>query len=283
METFLREQLSDYTFFGVGRIDGKHRGEMCGVFFKTARFEMLDGGHFWLSTTPEKPGSRGWGAISPHMVTWVKLRPLDGGPTFCWFNTHFDAFSGRGAHESRPEAAARSHESRSPAPCPASSPATSTPAPPPRPTARCWPSSHRRRRRCTTFSASPIQSLRARKGRSISSPAGRRTAHRLDSRQLAFPDHRCRHRPHPRTARLPLGSLSGDRDAPSPSHHRTVTADLAHAVARSIRTCNPSATPMRDRPPRRSLPVQQGHFVFSRGGIFQVSSTIFARRCRARP
>ena len=73
MEAFLREQLSDYTFFGVGRSDGKHRGEMCGVFFKTARFELLDGGHFWLSTNPEKPGSRGWGAISPHMVTWVKL------------------------------------------------------------------------------------------------------------------------------------------------------------------------------------------------------------------
>ena len=100
MEAFLREQLGDYTFFGVGRSDGKRRGEMCGVFFKTARFELLDGGHFWLSTTPEKPGSRGWGAISPHMVTWVKLRPRDGGPTFCWFNTHFDAFSGRARTES---------------------------------------------------------------------------------------------------------------------------------------------------------------------------------------
>jgi endonuclease/exonuclease/phosphatase family metal-dependent hydrolase len=100
MEAFLREQLGDYTFFGVGRSDGKRRGEMCGVFFKTARFELLDGGHFWLSTTPEKPGSRGWGAISPHMVTWVKLRPRDGGPTFCWFNTHFDAFNGRARTES---------------------------------------------------------------------------------------------------------------------------------------------------------------------------------------
>ena len=47
MEAFLREQFGDYTFFGVGRSDGKRRGEMCGVFFKTARFELLDGGHFW--------------------------------------------------------------------------------------------------------------------------------------------------------------------------------------------------------------------------------------------
>ena len=36
MEAFLREQFGDYTFFGVGRSDGKRRGEMCGVFFKTA-------------------------------------------------------------------------------------------------------------------------------------------------------------------------------------------------------------------------------------------------------
>jgi endonuclease/exonuclease/phosphatase family metal-dependent hydrolase len=100
MEEFLRKQLSDYTFFGVGRSDGKRRGEMCGVLFKTAQFEFLDGGHFWLSTTPEKPGSRGWGAISPHMVTWVKLRPLNGGLTFYWFNTHFDAFCGRARLES---------------------------------------------------------------------------------------------------------------------------------------------------------------------------------------
>jgi len=49
MEAFLREQLSDYTFFGVGRSDGKCRGEMCGVFFKTARFELLDGGRCWRS------------------------------------------------------------------------------------------------------------------------------------------------------------------------------------------------------------------------------------------
>jgi endonuclease/exonuclease/phosphatase family metal-dependent hydrolase len=93
MEAYLRQQLDDYTFRGVGRDDGKQRGEMCGVFFKTARFQLLDGGFFWLSKTPEKPGSRGWAEVWPRVVTWVKLRPRDGGATFYWFNTHFDAFS----------------------------------------------------------------------------------------------------------------------------------------------------------------------------------------------
>ena len=93
METYLRLQLSDYTFRGVGRNDGKLRGEMCGVFFKAARFEQLDGGFFWLSKTPEKSGSRGWAEVWPRMVTWVKLRPRNGGTAFYWFNTHFDAYS----------------------------------------------------------------------------------------------------------------------------------------------------------------------------------------------
>lgn len=100
METFLRQRLDDYTFVGVGRSDGRQRGEMCGVFFRTVRFERLDGGHFWLSETPEKPGSKGWGELFPRIVTWVKLRPRDGGPAFCWFNTHFAVWSRRARAES---------------------------------------------------------------------------------------------------------------------------------------------------------------------------------------
>jgi endonuclease/exonuclease/phosphatase family metal-dependent hydrolase len=100
MEDFLREKLDDYTFSGVGRNDGQRRGEMCGVFFKTARFERLDGGTFWLSRTPEKAGSRGWGEVYPRIVTWLKLRPRDGERSFYWFNTHFDAWVGRARTQS---------------------------------------------------------------------------------------------------------------------------------------------------------------------------------------
>ena len=92
---YLREQLDGYSFVGVGREDGKRGGEMCGVFFRSDKFEKLDSGHFWLSESPSKPGSKGWGAFFPRMVTWVKLRPRDGGATFCWFNTHLEAFSSR--------------------------------------------------------------------------------------------------------------------------------------------------------------------------------------------
>jgi endonuclease/exonuclease/phosphatase family metal-dependent hydrolase len=97
---YLRDQLDGYEFFGAGRNDGKRRGEMCGVFYRADRFEKLDGGHFWLSRDPSKPGSKGWGAWFPRMVTWVKLRPRDGGETFYFFNTHFDAFASRARRES---------------------------------------------------------------------------------------------------------------------------------------------------------------------------------------
>lgn len=97
---YLRRQLSDYEFFGVGRNNGKRSGEMCGVFFRKSRFERTDGGHFWLSRKPEKPGSKGWGAPFPRMVTWVRLQPRDRSQAFYLFNTHFEAFSGRARSES---------------------------------------------------------------------------------------------------------------------------------------------------------------------------------------
>jgi endonuclease/exonuclease/phosphatase family metal-dependent hydrolase len=92
---YLRERLGAYAFVGVGRNDGKRKGEMCGVYFKRDKFTELDSGHFWLSESPSKPGSKGWGAIFPRMVTWVKLQPKAGGQPFVWFNTHLDAFSSR--------------------------------------------------------------------------------------------------------------------------------------------------------------------------------------------
>ena len=97
---YLCDNLPGYEFVGVGRNDGKSRGEMCGMFFKRDRYTKVEEGHFWLSKTPEKIGSKGWGAMAPRMVSWVTLRPRDGGPAFCWFNTHFDNASSRARLES---------------------------------------------------------------------------------------------------------------------------------------------------------------------------------------
>lgn len=70
----LGEALDGYAFFGAGRDDGKRAGEFSGIFYKTDRFERLDGGHFWLSEAPDVPGSKNWDAAITRMATWVKLR-----------------------------------------------------------------------------------------------------------------------------------------------------------------------------------------------------------------
>jgi endonuclease/exonuclease/phosphatase family metal-dependent hydrolase len=89
---FLAGELPAYDHLGVGRDDGAERGEMMALYYDRERFEKLDGGHFWLSDTPDKPGSKSWDSSLPRMVTWVKLRDRrDEAPRpITFFNTHFD-------------------------------------------------------------------------------------------------------------------------------------------------------------------------------------------------
>ena len=88
---FLRANLPDHDFVGAGRDDGNSGGEMCAVFFRRDRFELVDSGHFWLSETPEVVASRAWDAALTRMATWVILRTRDQRPeTFLYLNTHFD-------------------------------------------------------------------------------------------------------------------------------------------------------------------------------------------------
>jgi endonuclease/exonuclease/phosphatase family metal-dependent hydrolase len=89
---YLAEKLSSYDVLGVGRDDGKEKGEMAALYFKRSRFEKLDGGHFWLSETPEQPGSKSWDSALTRMVTWVKLRDRQQpkAKPLVFFNTHFD-------------------------------------------------------------------------------------------------------------------------------------------------------------------------------------------------
>lgn len=89
---YLAEKLPGYDVLGVGRDDGKEKGEMTALYFKRSRFEKLDGGHFWLSETPEQPGSKSWDSALTRMVTWVKLRDRQQtkAKPLVFFNTHFD-------------------------------------------------------------------------------------------------------------------------------------------------------------------------------------------------
>src|SRR5687768_16818063 len=97
---FLREQLSDYAFRGVGRGDGNRQSEFAPVMWRRDKFKEIAHGYFWLSERPDTPGSKSWGAWSTRMCTWVKLQPLDGSAPFAIFNAHLDNMSGRARENS---------------------------------------------------------------------------------------------------------------------------------------------------------------------------------------
>ena len=88
---YLKEHLPGYAFHGVGREDGMDKGEYVPLMYKTDRFELVDSGHFWLSETPEIPGSKSWDSSLPRMLSWVVLndRRVPDRP-FVFANVHFD-------------------------------------------------------------------------------------------------------------------------------------------------------------------------------------------------
>ncbi len=86
----LESRLPDYGWFGVGRDDGKEEGEFCPIFYRKDRMELLDHGTFWLSETPQIPGSRGWDAACNRVVTWGKFKDREANRIIYHFNTHFD-------------------------------------------------------------------------------------------------------------------------------------------------------------------------------------------------
>lgn len=97
----LLERLPQMDSYGVGRDDGKLAGEMVPIFYRRARYELLDKGRFWLSDKPDAPG-KGWDAALPRIACWVQLRDRETKQTLYVLNTHFDH---RGA-EARKQSAA---------------------------------------------------------------------------------------------------------------------------------------------------------------------------------
>ena len=86
---YLKANLTDYGCVGVGRDDGDNKGEYSAVFYKKDKFVTLDGGNFWLSETPEKPG-KGWDAACIRICSWVLLEEKESGKKFIHLNTHLD-------------------------------------------------------------------------------------------------------------------------------------------------------------------------------------------------
>ena len=88
--TTLTAALPDYGWVGVGRDDGAEAGEYAPIFYRRDRLNLQESGHFWLSETPEHPGSFGWDAACVRVATWAIFRDREIDTTLVHLNTHLD-------------------------------------------------------------------------------------------------------------------------------------------------------------------------------------------------
>ena len=81
-----------YAVVGVGRDDGKTRGEYAAILFRRDRLHVSDSGTFWFSDTPSVVASKSWGNTITRICTWARFVDRDG-RAFWHFNVHLDHIS----------------------------------------------------------------------------------------------------------------------------------------------------------------------------------------------
>lgn len=86
---YLDSTMTAYDFIGVGRDDGKEKGEFSAIFYNKSKFKVLQQSTFWLSQHPDKQGL-GWDAACNRVCTYGLFENLKTKKKFWIFNTHFD-------------------------------------------------------------------------------------------------------------------------------------------------------------------------------------------------
>jgi endonuclease/exonuclease/phosphatase family metal-dependent hydrolase len=84
--------LPGYETVGIGNLGGSE-GLHNAIFYDATRFLLSETGTFWLSDTPDIPGSKGWGNIIRRTCTWTRLIEKDSQQAFYFYNTHLDHLS----------------------------------------------------------------------------------------------------------------------------------------------------------------------------------------------
>lgn len=102
----LNHQLNDlltrmpgYAYVGVGREDGKTKGEYAPIIYKKDRFVLEDSGNFWLSEDINAVGKKGWDAACERVATWGIFKDRKSGKKFFFLNTHLDHMGKVARHE----------------------------------------------------------------------------------------------------------------------------------------------------------------------------------------
>ena len=84
--------LPQYGVVGVGRDDGRTKGEYAAILYRRDRFHVSDAGTFWFSDTPEVVASKSWGNTITRICTWARFIDRDGF-AFWHYNVHLDHLS----------------------------------------------------------------------------------------------------------------------------------------------------------------------------------------------
>ena len=86
---FLDVSLTEFSFVGVAREDGKKKGEYSPILYNYNRLTLLQSDTFWLSETPTVI-SVGWDAALERICTFALFKHKGTEQKFWVFNTHFD-------------------------------------------------------------------------------------------------------------------------------------------------------------------------------------------------
>lgn len=89
MDAFKKNIGHLYDYVGVGRDDGKNKGEYSPVFYLKEKYEVVSSDTFWLSETP-KEVSFGWDAACRRVCSYAQLKDKTSGKEYVHINTHFD-------------------------------------------------------------------------------------------------------------------------------------------------------------------------------------------------
>ncbi len=91
----IKTQFPNLQEVGVGRSDGKTKGEYAAILYDRQRFRLILQDTFWFSETPHKVASTSWGNSIPRICTTVELLDRHTQRSIVVYNVHWD-------HESQP-------------------------------------------------------------------------------------------------------------------------------------------------------------------------------------
>ncbi len=96
---YLDSIFTKYKYIGVGRDDGKIKGEYSAIFYNKEKLDIVSEGTFWLSETPNKV-SIGWDASMERICTYGLFKNKTNNEQFWVFNTHFDHIGNKAKEKS---------------------------------------------------------------------------------------------------------------------------------------------------------------------------------------